>query len=200
MKKDPEAFADLGPIEAFEKIFSLYKDLQEKQGWGKPYITQHFAIFITLSDHGEPRPVCLAGLFHSVLNDLPSYSYRQLVRDTNTFIAQLVKEVSEKNVIGGISDKKANWELRKQEILERFPQMSTTAQKIFVVVNIYYLKSLLDYYYERGEEIWPLLNASKEKMGWYYQSLSILLTAHFHHPLVGDYFNYLEKAKRLFRW
>jgi hypothetical protein len=148
----------------------------------------------------EPRQVCLAGLFHSVLTDLPRYSYQQLARDTNVFIAQLVKEVSEKKAPDKVVDKKANWELRKRDILERFLHMSTAAQKIFVVINIYYLKSLLDYYYEKGDEIWPELNAPKEKMAWYYRELSLLLTANFRHPLSGDYHYYLEKAEKLFQW
>jgi len=198
-QKDSE-IVDLGPIEAFEKIFSLYKDQKERKGWGKPYLTQHFAVFITLMEQHESRQVCLAGLFHSVLTDLPRYSYRQLVKDTNTFIAQLVREVSEKNAPEGIIDKKANWEKRKQDILNRFPTMSSPAQKVFVVINIYYLKSLIDYYYEKGEEIWSELNAPKEKMAWYYQALSILLTTHFQYSLISDYHYYLERAKKLFQW
>ncbi len=198
--KEPALITSSWSIDAFEKVVSLYGNQKKRKGWDKPYIAQHFAIFIILTKLQERPEVCLAGFYHSALNDLPRYTYRQLVADIGTEAARLVKEVSELNAPGGIRDKKANWQKRKDDILGRFSLMSPLAQKIFAVANVYYLKSLIDAYYEKGDMIWDELNAPKERMGWYYKSLGLLFTTYFRHPLVADYHHYSLVAENLFRW
>ena len=193
-------FDDLATVkQAVEKIFHLYKG-KETESWGTPYFAHSFAVLWTLSNYFQPLDVCLAGLFHSVLNDLPRYGYKRLAHDTNKRIAQLVKEVTEINFPGGLTGKRANWRLRKENILARFPSMSPAAKLIFTAANCDYLSSLINYYHEDGEKIWSRLNASPEEMGWYYQVFSELLTTHFQHPISKYYHDFLSKAKTVFQW
>ncbi len=194
-------FRAIAPVKkAFEKLFFLYSGQSSRQGWGKPYFSHMFSVWQLLGSYDQAPDVCLAGFFHSALNDLPNYTYADLVNDTDTNIARLVQELSEKNRPRGIRNKKANWRLRKEDILKRFPEMSIEAKIIFVIAQTDYLSSLLEYHSLQGEKIWSRLNASKKEMGWYYLQLEDLLPANLQHPLISDYHFFLNQAKKRFHW
>jgi|GEM_PF-1054163 len=195
-------FNDLAIVDqAVERIINLYKG-RETESWGVSHITRSVIIALTLWRHFQPLEVCLAGLFYGALNDLPRYGHKSLVRDTNRRTARLVMEITELNAPGGVKDKKLNWRARKEDVLARFPGMSTEAKMIFTAVNINYLSSLINYRRDNGRAIWSKLNASEQEMGWYYESFSQLLAIHYRHPISAYYHKLLSEAKaeRLFKW
>jgi len=181
---------------AFIKVCEVYKGKYRRIN-GLPYVV-HLQAVLMIFKNEEPN-ILAACLLADILND-SDYSYQQLVSDFNFTIAQLVKEMSnnKKNKFSEKLSYQASWLIQKRSFLKEFPKKSETAKLILTAKHIHNLLSLLRDYQNEGEAVWKKLQLSKRVAWSYYHHFFIVLTANFHHIIIGDYYQVFSKAEAVF--
>jgi len=171
---------------------------------GSPYVAHLVAILLILRKQ-EPD-ILAASLLANILDDFPEYSYEQLSFDFNHDIAQLVKEMSETRMKVIRIQKnyqprrsyQIRWRKRKKLFLSSFPSKSESAKLILTAKHIDNLLSLLRDYQNQGEAVWDKLQLNQKLMWRYYQDFFNVLTANFHHAIIGEYYSVFKEAEKVF--
>jgi len=181
---------------AFIKACEVYKEKYRRIN-GLPYVVHLQAVLMILKNE-EPN-ILAACLLADILDD-SDYSYQQLGSDFNFTIAQLVKEMSnsKKTKFSEKYSYQAGWLVQKRAFLKEFPKKSETAKLILTAKHIHNLLSLLRDYQNEGEAIWEKLQLSKRVVWSYYDHFFVVLTANFHHVIIGDYYQVFAEAEPVF--
>lgn len=73
----------------------LHRNQVRKDKEETPYISHLFGVAMLLADVTEDEDVVLAGLMHDTLEDVPDYTYENLLKDCGARVADFVKNVTE---------------------------------------------------------------------------------------------------------
>jgi hypothetical protein len=134
---------------------------------GLSYIVHPVAVAIILSEYTKDDDTLAAALLHDTLEDVPGYSYDDLVRDSNEEVARLVRQVSE----GENNHTRGNWSERKLAYLNQIKTAPLGAVLISAADKLHNLRSLLDEYQISGEAVWRKFNSDPLAQKVYYDAL-----------------------------
>lgn len=156
----------------------MLHDGQKRKGHGTlPYVSHLFSVAWMIAAHTDDGEVIAAGLLHDALEDVRGFSYAQLEADFGGRVAGIVKEVSEEKDPNVAYDKKATWEARKREYIERSARLSDEALLVTAADKTHNLLSTIQNYRMQGEALWGKFNATKEQQVWFNGEMGKLFRA-----------------------
>lgn len=155
---------------------------------GPPYITHPTAVAHLLQGRGFPDTTVAAAYVHDVLEDT-SFGEDRLREALGKEVVDIVKTVSE--------DKSLEWEERKKRYIESVASGSEAAKAVCVADKIHNLQSVLAAYAKEGEAVWQKFTRGKEEALWFHQETLQALKRSWHHPLIGEYAQLVEKLGAL---
>lgn len=155
----------------------------------QPYVSHLVSVTLLLAAYGFDDEVISAGLLHDTLEDT-NYDAEKLEADFGLDVCEIVRAVTE--------DKSLQWESRKQHYLERIRSGSRQAKAVCCADKIHNLSSLIDRYERSGDEVWSVFRRGKERTLWFYFTALDAIAENWDHPIVDEYRNTVERARKVF--
>jgi (p)ppGpp synthase/HD superfamily hydrolase len=153
-------------LNAIDLAVQVHGDMKRK-GDGSPYITHPIAVFHLLTKWNASEDVCIAGLLHDVLEDVPeeeiSHYRKRIHEEFGPDVLEIVEGVTEQ-------DKSLPWKERKQQYLDHLKEASEASAIVSCADLTHNLNSLVTAYREQGEEAWSRFNASKQSKVWFIEN------------------------------
>ncbi|MCL2875370.1 MAG: HD domain-containing protein [Betaproteobacteria bacterium] len=149
-------------------------EAQFRKGSNMPYIIHPTAVAKIVSQYSDNENAVAAAYLHDVLEDVPSdkYSEAQMAIDFGKRIVEIVKAVSENKRAG---EQEKPWAKRKQYYIEHLIALKDAdALLVSAADKIHNLSSMLSDYKNKGDKLWGIFNAPKEKQLAYYKALNAI--------------------------
>src|SRR3990167_4511622 len=127
---------------AIRKSAELH-DGQKRENTKTPYVIHPFSVAFMLSAHTDDENVIVAVLLHDVLEDVPSYTKEDIVKEFGSHVAQIVSEVTEDKSI-------SDWKSRKEKYLEGLSVASKEAFMVALADKLHNTESLIRVYKKYG--------------------------------------------------
>ena len=150
-------------IEKARKYATTAHKGQRRKGGDLLFITHPLAVSNLLLKAGCSEKTATAGVLHDTIEDTV-VTYENLIAEFDKEVADMVMDVTEK-------DKSDTWENRKQELLDEIPTLPIESLKIKVVDTYHNFHSIENDLKTKGEAVWDMFNAPKEKQEWYFTTL-----------------------------
>ena len=103
--------------EAVKLAARLHRNQTRKDVGLTPYISHLVSVGMILGQATEDEEIIIAGLMHDSLEDVPSYTYEDLVADCGARVATIVKYVTEPLDANKMDNEQLPWLIRKEEYL-----------------------------------------------------------------------------------
>jgi len=147
---------------------------QFRKGTDIPYIDHPLEALEIVSTVTEDEDVMCAAVLHDVIEDA-GVKANELAVLFGVRVAAFVEDESE-NKRGNLPSA-STWRLRKQETLNHFENVSKESKIIALGDKLSNIRAIHRDYDEIGEKLWARFNCKeKSEQGWYYLSLSQLLS------------------------
>lgn len=104
--------------EAIKLASRLHRNQSRNDTDKTPYASHLFAVAAILSEVTNDEDIIIAGLMHDSLEDVPKYTYENLVEDCGEHVARIVKHVTEPLDANKEMSEQLPWLTRKQLYLE----------------------------------------------------------------------------------
>jgi len=147
---------------------------QFRKGTDIPYISHPVEALEIAASITDDEDVLCAAVLHDVVEDA-GVKINDLNEMFGERVASLVGDESE--------DKRENlpaastWKIRKEETLSHFLHASKEAQIVALGDKLSNIRAIHRDYHEIGDRLWERFNCKdKSEQGWYYRSLSKLLS------------------------
>jgi (p)ppGpp synthase/HD superfamily hydrolase len=103
--------------EAIKLASHLHRNQTRNDNRKTPYVSHLVSVAMLLADAGSDEDTIIAGLMHDSLEDVPHYTYDQLVVDCGTRVADIVQHVTEPLDANKESNEQLPWLERKEAYL-----------------------------------------------------------------------------------
>ena len=140
-----------------------------------PYVSHLFSVMLLLSSVTDDEDVLIAGLMHDSLEDVPRYTYENLVADCGNRVAEIVLHVTEPLDANKKDSEQMPWLERKEKYLENLRSggvesaLVSTADKIHNTES--FVRSAQD---EKGEFLSRFDSSLRNKVLFHEQVLTIV--------------------------
>src|SRR3989344_7317154 len=104
--------------EAIRLACRLHSNQIRKDNQQTPYISHLVSVAIMLSEATNDEDIIIAGLMHDTLEDVPHYTYENLIVDCGARVAEIVKHVTEPLDANKLENEQLPWLKRKEEYLK----------------------------------------------------------------------------------
>lgn len=142
------------------KTHQGYQD-QKRKGKYVPYIVHPLTVGLILASVGANEDLIIAGILHDTIEDSRE--------DKKSFVPERIEERFGKKVLDLVlsvteQDKSLSWEERKAEARKHIKTFSNDAVLLKSADIIANSSELIDDYNKRGEEVFKIFNAPKDKI------------------------------------
>ena len=154
---------------------------QKRKGSDTPYISHLLSVGELVAKYGTNRPhVWAAGILHDIVEDT-GYTLHALDAQFGIEVATLVSLVTEdmslKDADNESGTAKATWQQRKDLYIERIRHAKDDAVIICAADKLHNLETLGTDFVLHGPAIWSRFNASPERLGWFYKSVTEVVSS-----------------------
>ena len=140
-------------------------DGQVRKATQIPFIVHPLEVFVIMSRMTSDKEVLAAAVLHDTVEDCNSVSVEDIRQEFGEKVAFYVSQESE--------DKSKTWPERKQFTIDHLPCACREVQMIALADKLSNIRAIKRDYDELGEVLWQRFNMkSKERIGWYYQSIA----------------------------
>lgn len=139
---------------------------QVRKGGAVPYVEHVVAVAMILDRLGYPDDVVIAGLLHDVVEDTEATHDEVRARFGPT-VAAMVEACSEVK-LDALGNKRS-WIDRKRDHLEALGNADPPARAIVLADKLHNLLTIAADLRD-GRPVWPLFNAGREDVIWYYRT------------------------------
>lgn len=136
---------------------------QKRKGTDIPYIVHPMEVMQILTENDCPEDIIVAGILHDTLEDTDT-ELEEIKENFGEYVARLVASESE--------DKSKSWEERKQATIDYLFSAPDDAAICCLADKLSNLRSIYCDYLKVGDKIWERFKRGKEKVSWYYTSIS----------------------------
>ena len=164
----------------------LHRTQTRKGAEATPYISHLIAVAILVSSVTDDEEIIVAGLMHDCLEDVPDYSYEDLVRDCGERVAQIVKHVTEPLDANKEEGDQLPWMTRKEAYLETLKQGGVESAIVSCADKIHNTESFLLDSKKGGESFALAFGSSSENRLMFHEKVLVLIQEKLGdaHPLV----------------
>ena len=154
-----------------------------------PYISHLIAVAILVASATDDEDIIIAGLMHDALEDVPNYTYEQLVLDCGVRVAEIVKHVTEPLDANKEKDEQLPWLERKEAYLQSLKSGGVESALVSTADKIHNTTSFLTDAREEGEMFMSRFGSSIKNRLWFHEEVLAIVTEKLHkdHPLVQEF-------------
>ncbi len=129
--------------EAIKLASHLHRNQVRKDARKTPYISHLISVATIVSEATSDEDVVIAALMHDSLEDVPRYTYEQLISDCGARVASIVRHVTEPLDANKGEDEQLPWLLRKEKYLENLRQGGAESAMVSCADKIHNTESFI---------------------------------------------------------
>ncbi len=151
-----------------------------------PYISHLMSVAMILATASADEDTVIAGLMHDSLEDVPGYTYEQLVNDTNERIARIVYHVTEPLDANKKADEQLPWLERKEKYLEVLRSGGVESAMVSAADKIHNTESFIRDVAREGEAFSNRFGSSMRNRLWFHGQVLAIVSDKLGvgHPLI----------------
>jgi GTP pyrophosphokinase len=170
---------------ALKYVFDLHRD-QYRKGSQKPYLSHLLAVSALVMENGGTEIEAISALLHDAVEDQGGLeTLAEIRRLFGEEVASIVEACSDSMITP-----KPPWCNRKEAYLKKLEGASPSVILVSQADKLHNLRSILQDYRERGEELWDKFRGGKDGSLWYYHQLIKVYQKHGSNPILTE----LEKT------
>jgi len=185
--------------EAIKLASRLHREQVRNDDAKTPYISHLMAVAMILSHVTDDEDVIIAGLMHDSLEDVPGYTYDQLVLDCGERVATIVKHVTEPLDANKEASEQLPWLARKESYLEALRTGDAASAMVSSADKIHNTDSFLQDIEKEGGAFAKRFGSSVLNRVWFHEQVLAIVTEKLgeSHPLVSMFSLSTEKFRAL---
>ncbi len=161
--------------EAIKLASHLHRNHVRKDKLMTPYISHLVAVAMILQDVTDDEDIIIAGLMHDSLEDVPNYSYENLVSDCGNRVADIVKHVTEPLDANKRDDEQLPWLTRKEKYLENLRLGSIESAMVSASDKIHNTESFMRDMLHEKEEFLERFHSSLRNKLWFHEQVLLIV-------------------------
>lgn len=157
--------------DALKLATRLHRDQIRNDSGRTPYISHLVAVAMLLGEATNDEDVVIAGLMHDSLEDVPNYTYEQLVKDCGERVAHIVKHVTEPLNANKSHDEQIPWLERKEAYLEVLRNGGVESALVSAADKIHNTESFIQDMEREGEVFALRFGSSIRNRVWFHEQV-----------------------------
>ncbi len=161
--------------EAIKFSSHLHRNQNRKDKYNTPYVSHLYSVAALISSITDDEDVIIAGLMHDSLEDVPHYTYDDLVKDFGERVARIVKHVTEPLDANKGDDEQMPWLERKEAYLRLLAEGGIESAMVSAADKIHNTESFIFDMKTEGEAFTSRFPSSLRNKLWFHeQALNII--------------------------
>jgi (p)ppGpp synthase/HD superfamily hydrolase len=175
--------------EAIKLAARLHREQVRKDIEQTPYITHPFSVAALLSEVTDDEDIIIAGLMHDTLEDVPHYTYDNLVSDCGERVAHIVKHVTEPLDASKPLSDQIPWLERKEAYLEALRNGGKESAMVSSADKIHNTESFMRDLEKENGVFSSRFGSSARNRLWFHEQALMIVTEKLgvDHPLVKKF-------------
>ncbi len=162
--------------EALKLASHLHRSQVRKDSLQTPYISHLVGVAILIASVTDDEDVIIAGLLHDSLEDVPNYSYAQLILDCGERVSQIVSHVTEPLDANKGEDEQLPWLARKEAYLEHLRSGGIESAIVSTADKIHNTESFMRDFAKEGEAYGQRFGSSIKNRIWFHEQVLLIVT------------------------
>lgn len=185
--------------EAIKLASRLHRSQNRNDGEKTPYISHLMSVAILVSSVTDDEDVIIAGLMHDALEDVPRYSYENLIEDCGKRVADIVSHVTEPLDANKTEDEQLPWLKRKEAYLQVLRNGDATSALVSCADKIHNTESFLHDFKQEGETYAKRFNSSIANRIWFHDQAYLIIEEKLghDHALVMRFRNAMDSLRKV---
>lgn len=161
--------------EAIKLASRLHREQFRNDALATPYISHLISVAILVASVTDDEDTIIAGLMHDALEDVPHYSYDQLVLDCGERVAQIVSHVTEPLDANKAEDEQLPWLTRKEAYLEALRGGGVESAIVSLADKIHNTESFLRDFTKEGDNYAVRFHSSIKNRLWFHEQVLVIV-------------------------
>ena len=185
--------------EAIKLSSHLHRHQIRKDEYHTPYVSHLYSVAALISSATDDEDIIIAGLMHDSLEDVPHYSYDDLVRDCGERVASIVRHVTEPLDANKEDDDQMPWLERKEAYLKVLREGGIESAIVSAADKIHNTESFLVDAKKEGEAFTSRFPSSLRNKVWFHEQALAIIKEKLgeEHPLVRRLVSCTEEFRQL---
>lgn len=162
--------------EAIKLASRLHRNQVRNDSEKTPYISHLVAVAILLASATTDEDTIIAGLMHDSLEDVPNYTYEQLIKDCGERVAKIVKHVTEPLDATKSHEEQLPWLERKQAYLDALRIGSIESAMVSSADKIHNTESFFEDLQREGQAFALTFGSSIRNRVWFHEQVLSIVT------------------------
>ena len=162
--------------EAIKLASRLHASQVRKDSLQTPYISHLVGVAMLISSVTDDEEIIIAGLLHDSLEDVPHYTYEQLVADCGERVAQIVYHVTEPLDANKADDEQLPWLERKETYLKHLRSGGRESAIVSSADKIHNTESFMRDFAKEGEAYGHRFGSSIKNRIWFHEQVLVIVT------------------------
>jgi (p)ppGpp synthase/HD superfamily hydrolase len=157
--------------EAIKLATRLHRNQLRKDMEHTPYVSHLFAVAMMLSQVTGDEDVIIAGLMHDSLEDVPNYTYQNLVDDCGKRVADIVRHVTEPLDANKRDDEQLPWLARKEAYLVNLRAGGIESAMVSAADKIHNTENFITDTAREGDAFMSRFGSSLRNKVWFHEQV-----------------------------
>lgn len=157
--------------EAVKLASRLHRNQTRKDSVQSPYVSHLVSVAMIISSVTDDEDIIISGLMHDSLEDVPNYTFENLVADCGPRVAEIVKHVTEPLDANKLMEEQLPWLVRQEIYLKNLKEGGIESAIVSSADKIHNTESfLVDIVREDGEFLKKFHSSLRNKV-WFYEEV-----------------------------
>lgn len=172
--------------EAIKLSSHLHRHQTRRDEYHTPYVSHLYSVAALLSSVTDDEDIIIAGLMHDSLEDVPHYSYDDLVRDCGERVASIVSHVTEPLDANKEESDQIPWLERKESYLKVLKEGGVESAMVSAADKVHNTESFISDTAKEGEAFSSRFASSLRNKIWFHEQALAIIREKIgeEHPLV----------------
>ncbi len=157
--------------EAIKLASRLHSSQVRKDNAQTPYISHLVGVAMLISSVTDDEDIIIAGLMHDSLEDVPNYTYEQLVLDCGQRVADIVSHVTEPLDANKADNQQLPWLVRKEAYLEHLRSGDIESAIVSSADKIHNTESFVCDFKKEGDSYAARFHSSIKNRLWFHEQV-----------------------------
>jgi (p)ppGpp synthase/HD superfamily hydrolase len=186
--------------DAIKLAARLHRDQVRNDNEKSPYITHLVSVMVVLSQVTDDEDILVAGIMHDSLEDVPHYTYEQLVEDCGERVAKIVHHVTEPLDASKLPTEQLPWLERKEKYLETLQEGGWESALVSCADKIHNTQSFLKDAQLEGNAFIDRFRSSIRNRLWFHNEVYTIVKEKLgeDHVLVVQLHELLKRSEKTF--
>ncbi len=161
--------------EAIKTASHLHRNQIRKDNNKTPYISHLVSVAMMLREVTDDEDIIIAGLMHDSLEDVPGYTYDDLVSSFGNRVADIVSHVTEPLDANKSEDEQLPWLTRKEKYLENLRSGGVESAMVSTSDKIHNTESFISDFLSEQDEFLERFSSSLRNKLWFHEQVLIIV-------------------------